>query len=152
MRVSARGGVSACLLALFLSGWVGCNTATAPTLPQPDLQVLAGTPFPLRVGDLAYVGGLNSYLYVSVQSVGIDSRCPPEETCAEPGHLELALDLETTEGQGAIVMRIPPNGQTTGTFRGFELRTFEVQPPGSASRIQPIDYVFLMIVVELEND
>jgi len=126
----------------------GCNTSNTPAFPEPDLQVLAGAPFLLRVGDLALVAGAGSYVYVSVQSVGVDTRCPPEETCAEPGYLELNLDLETDESQGAVGMRIPKDQPTSRSFRGFELTIHEVQPPGRASRIPPIVYVFLMTVLE----
>lgn len=126
---------------------LGCNTGATPgALPVPDFQAPLDTAFPLRTGDLGYVQGQNDYLYLSVQSLGADNRCPPESSCAEPGALEVFLELETSESQGAIGMRIPPDGEAVGTFQGFEIRMLGAAPPGRATRIPTTEYVFLMTV------
>lgn len=126
---------------------LGCNTGATPgALPIPDFQVPLDTSFPLRVGDVGYVQGLSDYLYISVQSLGADNRCPPESACAEPGFLELFLELETSESQGSIGMRVPPSGDAVGTFRGFEIRILGAAPPGRTTRIPTTDYVLLITV------
>lgn len=134
---------------LFIAGLLapGCNTGATPgALPVPDFQVPLGTPFPLRAGDVGYVQGNGDYLYISVQSLGADNRCPPESSCDEPGFLEVFLELETSESQGAIGFRVPPEGSAVGTFHGFEIRVVGAAPPGRATRIPPTDYVFLISV------
>lgn len=124
----------------------GCNPGTTPGFPTPDFQAPLDTPFPMRAGDLALVAQAGQFLYLSVQSIGLDSRCPPGSTCDEPGFVELFLELETAESQGATRFQVPPNGNAVATFQGFEIRVLEAQPPGSGSRIPPTDYIFLMTV------
>ncbi len=124
----------------------GCSPGTTPGFPTPDFQAPLQAGFPLRAGDLGYIQGAGDFLYLSIQSVGIDSRCPPESTCDEPGFLEVVLELETAAAQGSAGMQIPPSGDAVITYRGFEIRAHEVQPPGRASRIPPSEYVFLMSV------
>ena len=134
---------------LLLAGLVtlACNTGTTPgALPVPDFQVPLGTSFPLRAGDLGYVQGLNDYLYVSVQSLGADNRCPPESSCDEPGSLEVFLEVETSEAQGAVRLQVPPSGDAVATFRGFEIRILGAAPPARTTRIPPTEYVLLMSV------
>lgn len=134
---------------LFIAGLLapGCNTGATPgALPVPDFQAPLNTSFPLRAGDVGYVQGNGDYLYISVQSLGADNRCPPESSCDEPGFLEVFLELETSESQGAIGFRVPPEGSAVGTFHGFEIRVVGAAPPGRATRIPPTDYVFLISV------
>lgn len=133
------------LLAVGLSA-AGCNTGTTPGFPTPDLQAPLNTPFALRAGDLAYVQGPSSFLYLSVRSVGVDSRCPPESSCEEPGFVEVILELETLENQGSAAFQVPPAGSAVATYHSFEIRILEVQPPGSENRILPTDYAFLVSV------
>lgn len=134
------------LLAAGLS-FAGCNTGTSPgALPVPDFQAPLDSGFPLRAGDLGYVQGQNDYLYLSLQSIGVDGRCPPETTCAEPGFLQVIMEFETSESQGSAGMQIPSSGEAVATFRGFEIRIHEVEPPARATRIPPTDYIFLMSV------
>ena len=125
----------------------GCNTGTSPgALPVPDFQVPLDTGFPLRAGDLGYVQGQSDYLYLSIQSIGVDGRCPAESTCEEPGFLQVIMEFETSESQGSAGMQIPPTGEAVVTFRGFEIRAHEAQPPARTTRIPPTDYIFLMSV------
>ncbi len=133
---------------LLLAGLLitGCNSGTTPGFPVPDFQVALDNPFPLRLGDLGYVQAPDGFLYLSIQSVGIDTRCPPDSTCDEPGFLEVFMELETAESQGSSAMQIPPAGDGVITYRGFEIRAHEVQPPGRAGRIPPTDYILLMSV------
>ena len=141
-RVNAPGLL---LLAGFLT--LGCNTGTTPgALPTPDFQAPLDTAFPLRAGDLGYVQGQNDYLYISIQSLGADNRCPAESACAEPGFVEVFLELETSESQGAVRMHVPPEGEAVATFQGFEIRILRAAPPGRTSRIPPTEYVFLLTV------
>ena len=145
-----RWGSPASLALLLAAGLplAACNTGTTPGFPTPDFQASLGGGFPLRTGELALVVGDGGFLYLSIQSLGADSRCPPESTCEEPGHVDLNLELETAETQGSIRIQVPPSGEGVGTFQGFEIRVHEVQPPGRATRILPIDYVFLLSVSE----
>ena len=134
---------------LFLAGLVtlGCNTGATPgALPAPDFQVPLGTAFPLRAGDLGYVQGLNDYLYISVQSLGADNRCPAESACDEPGFLEVFLELETSESQGAVRLQVPPSGEAVATFQGFEIRILGAAPAGRATRILSTEYILLVTV------
>ena len=134
---------------LLLAGLVtlGCNTGTTPgALPAPDFQAPLGTSFPLRAGDLGYVQGLNDYLYISVQSLGADNRCPPESSCDEPGFLEVFLELETSESQGAVRLQVPPSGDAVATFQGFEIRILGAAPPGQTTRIPTTEYILLITV------
>ena len=126
--------------------FAGCNTGTTPGLPAPDFQAPLETSFPIRVGDLGYVQSPADFLYISVLSVGADNRCPPGNTCREPGSLELALELETSVSQGSIGIQVPPSGKAVGTYQTFEIRIHEVTPPGRVGRILPTEYVFLMSV------
>ena len=137
-------------MALLLAGLGlgGCDTSATPAFPQPDFQVSAGEPFAIRAGDLGLVVSPNSYLYLSIQSLGADSRCPPEASCVEPGFLDLNLELETAETRGAIRMQVPPGGEAVATYQSFEIRVLEARPPGSPNRIPPIEYAFLMSVAE----
>ena len=149
LMTGVRGATA--LGALFAAGVLlsGCNTGTSPgALPVPDFQVPLSTPFALRAGQLAYVQGASNYLYLSVQSIGLDDRCPPEATCDEPGFLQVIMEFETSESQGAGGLLIPANGEAVVTFQGFEIRTHEVQPPRGATRIPLIDYAFLLTVSE----
>ena len=139
-----RAGALGMVFAGLLSS--GCNTGTTPGFPTPDFQAPLETTFALRPGDLGYVQGPQDFLYVSVQSVGLDSRCPPEATCDDPGFVEVAFELETVEAQGSGAMQIPPEGEGVITYRGFEIRGHEVQPPGRSSRIPLSEYVFLISV------
>ena len=126
---------------------LGCNTGATPgLLPVPDFQAPLNSSFPLRAGDVGYVQGQNDYLYISVQSLGADNRCPPESSCDEPGFLEVFLELETSESQGALGMRVPPEGDAVGTFQGFEIRILGAAPPGRTTRIPTTEYVFLITV------
>jgi hypothetical protein len=143
--IGFRRAVALGLLAAGLSA-AGCNTGTTPGFPTPDLQAPLDAPFALRAGELAYVQGPSSFLYLSVRSVGIDSRCPPGTTCDEPGSLEVILELETLENQGSAAFHVPPTGSAVATYQGFEIRILEAQPPGSESRILPTDYAFLVSV------
>ncbi len=143
MRVAAPR-IAALLGALVLVG--ACAPSSTPTYPTPDIQALAGDPFPLRAGDLALVVVEGDFLYVSVQSIGIDSRCPPDAECAEPGHLVVTLELEDSSRQGAAQLLVPPAGDAVVTFGGFEIHALRVEPPGSATRILPTDYVFVFQV------
>ncbi len=135
---------AALLLTAFAAS--GCNSGTTPGFPAPDFQVSLGEPFALRAGNLALVTGGSDFLYLSVQTVGLDTRCPPGSACEAPGHLDLQLELETTESQGSAGFRVPPDGQAVATYRSFEIRILEVAPPGSASRILPTEYIFLLSV------
>ena len=127
--------------------FAGCNTGTSPgALPIPDFQAPLDTGFPLRAGDLGYVQGQGDYLYLSIQSIGVDGRCPAEATCEEPGFLQVIMEFETSESQGSAGMQIPPSGEAVVTFRGFEIRVHEVAPLAQATRIPPTDYVLLMSV------
>lgn len=140
---------SSASLALLLAAGLplaACNTSTTPGFPTPDFQASLGGGFALRTGELALVVGDGRFLYLSIQSLGADSRCPPESTCEEPGHLVLNLELETAEAQGSIGIQVPPSGRGVATFHGFEIRILEVQPPGREARILPIDYILLMSV------
>ena len=138
---------AALLLATGLS-WPACDPSTTAAFPTPDFQVRPDERFAIRAGDLGLVTGAEGFLYVSIQSVGADSRCPPGDTCETPGLLALNLELETSESQGALRLQIPPAGMAVGTFQGFEIRVLEAAPPGSPMRILPTDYAFLMIVSE----
>lgn len=134
---------------LLLAGLLapGCNTGATPgALPVPDFQAPLNASFPLRAGDVGYVQGQNDYLYISVQSLGADNRCPPESACDEPGFLEVFLELETSESQGAVGMRVPSSGDAVGTFQGFEIRILGAAPPGRTTRIPTTEYVFLISV------
>lgn len=143
---------SALVLAVFAGiGSFGCDTSTTADFPTPDFQVRAGERFAIRAGDLGFVAGTAGFLYVSVQSVGVDTRCPPGNNCETPGFLELTLELETSESQGAIRLQIPPDGTAVGTFQSFEIRVLEAAPPGSGARILPTDYAFLMTVSERQS-
>lgn len=136
------------LVLLLASGLslAGCNTGTTPGFPTPDFQAPLDTRFPIRAGDLGLVTSANQFLYLSVQSIGVDTRCPPGSDCGEPGFLEVFLELETAESQGATRVQVPPSGTAVATFQGFEIRVHEAQPPGMANRILPTDYIFLMSV------
>ncbi len=126
---------------------LGCNTGATPgALPVPDFQAPLNTSFPLRAGDIGYVQGQNDYLYISVQSLGADNRCPPESSCDEPGFLEVFLELETSESQGAVRMQVPPSGPSVATFQGFEIRILGAAPPGQATRIPTTEYILLITV------
>lgn len=142
IRSTGAGG----LLLLTGLALAGCNPGTTPGFPVPDFQAPLDTAFAIRAGDLGLVTGQGAFLYLSVQSIGVDSRCPPGATCDEPGVLELVLELETAESQGSTRMQISRDGHAVSTFRGFEIRVLEVQPPGAANRIPPTDYIFLMSV------
>lgn len=143
--VRLPAGTTLLLAALPLAG---CETSATPEFPQPDFRVSAGEPFALRAGDLGLVIGADSYLYLSIQSLGADSRCPPATSCGEPGFLDLNLELETAETQGAIRLQVPPSGEAVGTYRSFEIRVLEARPPGSPTRILPTEYALLMSVAE----
>ena len=146
-RPRARRANALALLLLAGLAAPGCNTGATPgALPTPDFQAPLNASFPLRAGDLGYVQGQTDYLYISVQSLGADNRCPPESSCDEPGFLEVFLELETSESQGALGMRIPPEGGAVGTFQGFEIRILGAAPPGRPTRIPPTEYVFLITV------
>ena len=126
---------------------LGCGTGTTPgSLPTPDFQAPLNTSFPLRAGDIGYVQGQNDYLYISVQSLGADNRCPPESSCDQPGFLEVFLELETSESQGAVRIQVPPSGPAVATFQGFEIRILGAAPPGQATRIPATEYVLLITV------
>lgn len=141
-----RANASGLLLAAGLLT-LGCNTGATPgALPAPDFQAPLNTSFPLRAGDVGYVQGQTDYLYISVQSLGADNRCPPESSCEEPGFLEVFLELETSESQGAVRMQVPPSGDAVATFQGFEIRILGAAPPGQATRIPTTEYVFLITV------
>ena len=131
-------------LAALLLG--GCNTNSTPTFPTPDFQVPLGEAFVLRVGDLGLIAAPGQYLYLSVLTLGLDSRCPPEATCADPGFLEISFEVETAESQSSIQMRAPPEGETTRSFGDFRIRIHRVAPPGQRTRIPTTDYQFLMSV------
>ncbi len=140
-----RANASGLLLAGLLT--LGCNTGATPgALPAPDFQAPLNTSFPLRAGDVGYVQGQTDYLYISVQSLGADNRCPPESSCEEPGFLVVFLELETSESQGAVRMQVPPSGHAVATFQGFEIRILGAAPPGQATRIPTTEYVFLITV------
>ena len=141
-RASALG----LLFAAGLSA-LGCNTGATPgALPTPDFQAPLNASFPLRAGDLGYVQGQNDYLFISVQSLGADNRCPPESACDEPGFLEVFLELETSESQGAVRLQVPPSGEAVATFQGFEIRILGAAPAGRATRIPSTEYVLLITV------
>ncbi len=131
------------LLALSL----GCSPSTTPAYPTPDIQANAGDFFPLRAGDLALVVIPADFLYISIQSIGLDTRCPPDTECAEPGFVIVSLELEDSTRQGAAQMLIPPSGEAVATFGAFEIRSLRVEPPGSRDRILPTDYGIVFQVV-----
>lgn len=141
-----RGFAGAGLLAGLVAG--GCNTSTTATLPTPDFRAAAGASFPLRAGDLGLVVGSANYLFVSLSSVGLDTRCPPAETCDSPGFLDLHLDLETRDNLGSLRLRVPESGESVGTHGAFEIRTHRVEPAGRAGPIPITDYVVEMSVSE----
>ncbi len=147
-RVPGRFAAAAGLLLLVAGApFVGaCNTTTTPSYPQPDFQTAPGQPFVLRAGDLALVFGSGEFLYVSVQGVGADTRCPESATCDEPGFLELRLELETSEQQGAITLSVSDGEEAVGTYRAFEIRVLDMEPPGREAQILPTEYSFLMVV------
>ncbi len=135
------------LLLLAAGGNPGCNPGAAtPTFPTPNVRVGFGDPFVLRVGDLGLVAGTGSYLYLSVLSLGLDSRCPEGATCAEPGFLDVSLEVETAETRTTVRMQAPPQGEATRTFGDFEIRILRVAPEGSAERIPTVDYRLLLSV------
>ena len=129
----------------------GCNTSATPSLPTPDFRVSAGAEFLLRVGDLGLVVGAANYLFIGLGSVGIDTRCPPAETCETPGFLDLNLDIETQENLGSLRLRVPPDGASVGTYGPFEIRTHGVQPDGSADLIPLTEYVVRLSATERET-
>ena len=88
----------------------------------------------------------SGFIYLSIQTVGADSRCPPAATCEDPGWVELTLELETVEAQGSIGMQVNPETGAIGTFHGFEIRVLAVEPPGREARILATEYTFLMTV------
>lgn len=141
-----RGFAAAGLLAGLAAG--GCNTSTTATLPTPDFRAAAGASFPLRAGDLGLVVGSTNYLFVSLSSVGLDTRCPPAETCDSPGFLDLDLDLETRDNLGSLRLRVPESGESVGTHGAFEIRTHRVEPAGRRGPIPVTDYVVEMSVRE----
>ena len=143
MRVTAPGVAA---LAVALSLVSACTPSSTPAYPTPDIQAGAGDPFPLRAGDLALVSAQGDFLYVSVQSIGLDTRCPPGAECAEPGYLLVSLELEDSTRQGAAQLAVPPSGQAVITFGAFEIQSLRVEPPGSASRILPTDYILVLRV------
>ena len=141
-----RANALGLLLVVGLSA-LGCNTGATPgALPIPDFQAPLNASFPLRAGDLGYVQGQSDYLYISVQTLGADNRCPPESSCEAPGFLEVFLELETSESQGALGMRVPPEGSAIGTFQGFEIRILGAAPPARTTRIPTTEYVLLVVV------
>ena len=123
-----------------------CNTGTTPAFPEPTLQAGPGQPFVLRAGDLALVLAAQDFLYVSVQGVGADTRCPATATCDEPGVLVLRLELESAEQQGAIALSVSDAEGAVGTYLGFEIRVLDMEPPGRKGQILPTEYAFLMVV------
>lgn len=141
-----RGLAVAGLLAGPAAG--GCNTSTTATLPTPDFRAATGVSFPLRAGDLGLVVGSAHYLYVSLSSVGLDTRCPPAETCDDPGFLDLHLELETRDNLGSLRLRVPESGESVGTHGAFEIRTHQVEPAGRQGPIPITDYVVEMSVRE----
>jgi len=77
-RPRARRANALRLLLLAGLAALGCNTGATPgALPTPDFQAPLNASFALRAGDLGYVQGQTDYLYISVQSLGADNRCPP---------------------------------------------------------------------------
>lgn len=136
------------LLGLAAAAVLGCNPTTTPAYPVPDIEALPGDFFPLRAGDLALVYGSGEFLYLSVRTIGVDTRCPPDAECAEPGFVLVDLELEDTTRQGAAQLRIPPSGEAVATFGAFEIHSLQVEPPGSAERILPADYLFVLQVFQ----
>ncbi len=134
------------VLVATLSAVLGCGPSSTPGYPAPDFQVASGDPFPLRAGDLALVAMPGDFLYVSVQSFGLDTRCPPDAVCAEPGHLVVRFELEDSSRQGSAQILAPPDGDGVATFGNFEIRSLQVEPPGRESRILPTDYVLVLQV------
>ncbi len=128
----------------------GCNTNSTPTFPAPDFRAPFGQQFVLRVGDLGLVAGPEQYLYLSVLTLGQDSRCPPEATCAEAGFLEVSFEIETTESRSSITMRVPPEADAVRSYQGFRIRIHAVVPPGQQARIPTTDYQLLMSVTLAE--
>lgn len=143
------GGVTAGLVVVLLSA--NCNTSATATLPTPDFRASAGASFPLRAGELGLVVGAANYLFISMSSVGLDTRCPPAETCEDPGFLDLNLDLETRDNLGALRLRVPPGGETVGTYGAFEIRTHRVEPDGRTALIPLIEYVVVLSATERET-
>lgn len=127
----------------------GCNTAATPSLPAADFRAEAGVRFPLRAGELGLVIGPTNYLYVSIGSVGLDGRCAAAP-CDGPGYVELDLEVEDRERQGAVRLRIDDGGSGAGNFANFQIRAHEVAPAPRAGRIPLIDYVVVLSVSERE--
>ena len=148
-----RRGLLGAAVGLLLVGGVGllpgCNTAATPSLPAADFRAEVGVRFPLRAGDLGLVIGATNYLYVSIGSVGLDGRCLAEP-CEESGYLELALEVEDRERQGAVRLRLGGGGAVAGSFSNFEIRGHEVAPAPRAGRIPLTDYVVVLSVTERE--
>lgn len=148
-----RGFAAGLFLVVLTAGLTlgGCNTSATPSLPTPDFRAPAGTEFLLRAGDLGLVVGAANYLFIGLSSVGIDTRCPPGETCETPGFLDLNLDIETRENLGSLRLRVPPDGASVGTYGPFEIRTHGVQPDGSADLIPLTEYVVRLSATERET-
>jgi len=146
-------GLSGAAVGLLLVGAVGvspgCNTAATPSLPAADFRAEVGVRFPLRAGDLGLVIGATNYLYVSIGSVGLDGRCLAEP-CEASGYVELALEVEDRERQGAVRLRLGGAGAGAGSFSNFEIRGHEVAPAPRAGRIPLTDYVVVLSVTERE--
>lgn len=148
-RRIVRGFAGASFLAVLTLP--GCNTSATTTLPTPDFRASAGAEFPLRAGELGLIVGAANYLFISVSSVGLDTRCPPAATCEDSGFLDLNLDLETRDNLGSLRLRIPPGGETVGTYGPFEIRSHRVQPDGRTALIPLTDYVVVLSATERET-
>ena len=147
LRPAAGAALGAAVLAAAMPG-SGCSPGTTPTYPQPDIQAVVGEAFPMRAGYLALVLAPNAFLYLSVQSVGVDTRCPAGASCDEPGFIELRLELESATSQSAVALQVSEEGQAVATYQGFEIRVLDARPEGRAERILPTEYLFVMSVVE----
>ncbi|MCC6736273.1 MAG: hypothetical protein IT534_09115 [Bauldia sp.] len=106
-----------------------------PALAQPvPVEVIAGVPFPLRVGGEAAIEGTS--IRLRFDRVTGDSRCPIDVMCVWAGVFEMVLVVDAGGGRPATEVTLDTLGQE-GTASGFHFVLLEVKPSRRAS--QPFD-------------
>jgi hypothetical protein len=128
-------------------GLAACGGGNRPIAgPTPGTCPCLDRAFSLKVGEPATIQG--EQLEIRVESVGPDSRCPVNVTCAWEGDARVTIGLaRQAQSPGRLQLHTSRQFATEGTYLNYRVRLTALMPaPLDGGGIEPGSYTTTLVV------
>jgi hypothetical protein len=125
-------------------GLLSCGSES----PTAATDVTLNEPFQIKVGETAHILGAD--VFITLDGVADDSRCPKDVTCIWEGQATVRVSAaRASETRSSLELRTRPESARTARFQQYTVRLTTLAPePRSNTPIEQKDYVATLVVEE----